>query len=59
MKYVDYDWDLYPNGIKLDEEINVAKLTWNPGDVFQLVEIDGQRWLRRLDAFEKFVNKID
>ena len=32
MFYYDYNWDLSPNGIILDEELDIDKLGWKGGD---------------------------
>lgn len=59
MLFLDYDWDLDPNGIYLDPEIRVEGLGWNPGDLFRLVRC-GDRWvLQKLDPLEKFVRGHD
>jgi hypothetical protein len=55
MLYYDYNWDLNPWGIKLDSEINIDKLGWKGGDYFQLVNIDGQAMLRKVDPLIKFL----
>jgi hypothetical protein len=55
MLYIDYSWDCSPNGIKLDEEFNVDKLGWKGGDYFQLVNIDGRCYLKKVDSVVKFI----
>ena len=55
MIYMDYEWDLDPNYLKFDSELNVAQLDWKEGDVFILKKIGDQSVLRKLDDFEKFV----
>jgi len=55
MLYVDYNWDCSPSGIKLDEEFDADKLGWKGGDYFQLVNIDGRCYLRKVDAVVKFI----
>jgi hypothetical protein len=52
---MDYEWDLEPNYLKFDSELNVAQLDWKEGDVFILKKIGNQSVLRKLDDFEKFV----
>ena len=32
MRYYDYEWDLEPNRILLDAELNIDKLGWRQGD---------------------------
>ncbi len=55
MLYVDYNWDCSPNGIMLDEEFNVDKLGWQGGDYFQLVNINGRCYLKKVDPLVKFI----
>jgi hypothetical protein len=55
MLYIDYNWDCSPNGIKLDEEFNVDKLGWKGGDYFQLVNINGRCYLKKVDPVVKFI----
>jgi hypothetical protein len=55
MLYIDYNWDCSPDGIKLDEEFNVDKLGWKGGDYFQLVNIDGRCYLKKVDPVVKFI----
>ena len=54
MLHFDYDWDLSPAGIKLDPELNVDRLGWRGGDCFQLVNVNGRCYLRKLDPVEQF-----
>lgn len=54
MKYIDYDWDLSPNGIILDEEINIDKLGWKAGDMFKVTNINGRAMLVKVDPIEQF-----
>ena len=35
MLYFDYDWDLSPNGILLDRELDTDQLNWKTGDFFK------------------------
>jgi len=55
MLYVDYNWDCSPNGIMLDEEFNVDKLGWQGGDYFQLVNVNGRCYLKKVDPIVKFI----
>ena len=55
MLYLDYTWDLGPNGIILDEELNTDKLGWKHGDHFEFVNIDGKQILRKVDPLVAFV----
>lgn len=55
MKYFDYDWDLEPNRILFDPELNIDKLGWRGGDYFKVVNVDGRAMLVKVDALEKFI----
>ena len=55
MQYIDYSWDCSPNGIILDEEFNTDKLGWKSGDYFQLVNINGRCYLKKVDPLVKFI----
>ena len=55
MKYYDYDWDLEPNRILLDAELNVDALGWKAGDYFKLINVDGRTMIKRIDPLEKFL----
>jgi hypothetical protein len=55
MVHYDYTWDLYPNYIRLDDELPVHNLGWKDGDIFKFVEVDGVRMIKKVDPVEKFV----
>jgi hypothetical protein len=55
MLYVDYQWDCSPSGIILDEEFNADTLGWQGGDYFQLVNINGRCYLKKVDPLVKFI----
>jgi hypothetical protein len=55
MLYVDYTWDLEPNRILLDQELNVDKLGWRSGDYFRVTNINGRIVLIKIDPLEKFL----
>lgn len=55
MLYVDYNWDLSPRGILLDEELNVDKLGWEEGDYFRVEKINGRVRLVKVDQLVKFL----
>ena len=57
MKYYDYDWDVNPESIILDKELNIDKLGWKEGDCFVVQNIDGRAMLRKLDPLEKFIKE--
>ena len=56
MLYVDYSWDLNPNGIVFDPELNIDKLGWKGGDLFEITNINGRAMLRRVDPVVAFNN---
>jgi hypothetical protein len=55
MRYFDYDWDLEPNRILLDAELDVDKLGWRAGDYFQVKNINGRAMLVKVDPLIKFL----
>lgn len=58
MLHLDYTWDLDPSGIMFDDELNIAKLNWNPGDYFKIVIADnGKKYLMKIDKLEEFIVK--
>jgi hypothetical protein len=54
MLYIDYSWDLEPNRIKFDQELDIDKLGWRHGDCFKVVNVNGQAMLVKLDPVEQF-----
>ncbi len=60
MRYYDYIWDLNPDQLILDQELNTEKLGWKLGDVFLLVEgANNQKYLRKMSVLERFTRGID
>jgi hypothetical protein len=57
MRYYDYEWDLEPNYILLDPELNTDSLGWKGGDFFQLKNINGRAMLVKVDPLVKFVKQ--
>jgi hypothetical protein len=55
MKYYDYNWDLEPEFIKFDSELNIDKLGWRCGDYFQVKNVNGQAMLVKIDPLTKFL----
>jgi hypothetical protein len=55
MKHFDYEWDLDPNRILLDSELNTDKLGYKHGDMFKFININGQQMLVKVDPVEMFV----
>jgi hypothetical protein len=59
MLYCDYTWDLEPNRILLDAELNLDKLGWNAGDYFQVKNVNGRAMLVKVDPLVKFLKDGD
>ena len=57
MRYYDYEWDLEPNRILLDSELNVDALGWRDGDYFKVANINGRSMLVKVDPLEKFLKE--
>jgi hypothetical protein len=55
MRHFDYEWDLDPNRIILDRELNTDKLGYKHGDVFKFINIDGRQMLVKMDPLEQFI----
>ena len=55
MKYYDYDWNLSPERIVLDEKLNIDKLGWKAGDCFVVQNINGCAMLTKVDPLVQFV----
>jgi hypothetical protein len=54
MRYYDYEWDLEPNYIILDPELNLDNLGWRGGDYFKVVNRNGRSMLVKVDPVEAF-----
>ena len=55
VQYIDYLWELDPTTLKIDRELDVDRLGWKAGDLFRLINVDGQVSLIKIDPIEKFV----
>jgi anaerobic selenocysteine-containing dehydrogenase len=55
MRYVDYTWDLEPNRILLDQELDIDKLGWHSGDYFKVTNVNGRAMLVKVDPLMKFL----
>ena len=55
MKYLDYDWNLSPERIVLDEKLNIDKLGWKAGDCFVVQNVDGCAMLSKVDPLVQFL----
>jgi hypothetical protein len=54
MKHCDYEWDLHKDRIILDQELNIDQLGWKGGDLFKLVNVNGQAMLVKMEEVEQF-----
>ena len=54
MRHYDYTWDLEPEYIKFDPELNIDKLGWKHGDCFKITNVNGSAMLVKLDPVEQF-----
>jgi hypothetical protein len=59
MRYYDYEWDLYPQSIVFDKELDTDNLGWQDGDVFKLIMVEGRTKLVKMDLLEKFARGIE
>lgn len=57
MLHVDYSWDLYPEKIVLDEELNIDRLGWKGGDYFRLENHNGRAMLVKVHPLVKFLKE--
>jgi hypothetical protein len=57
MLYLDYNWDLTPGRILLDEELDTAKLGWQEGDFFKVSQVNGRTMLVKVDPLVAFVKE--
>ena len=59
MRHYDYDWDLNPDSLVFDKELNIDRFGWEEGDYFKLVEDKelGVKKLVKVDKLEKFILK--
>jgi hypothetical protein len=55
MLHFDYTWDLHPDRIILDEELNIDQLGWRAGDYFKVVNVNGRAMLIKVDPLVKFL----
>jgi len=51
----NYEWDVSPDKIILDETLNLDKLGWKHGDMFKITNVNGRAMLKKMDQLEKFV----
>lgn len=55
MLHFDYNWDLRPDRIILDEELDIDKLGWKGGDYFRVTNVNGRAMLVKVDPLVKFL----
>ena len=55
MMYYDYIWDLNPEQLILDQQLDIDKLGWRAGDIFKLININGRVMLRKVDPMITFL----
>jgi hypothetical protein len=55
MLHFDYNWDLHPDKIILDEELNTDKLGWKGGDIFKFTNVNGRQMLVKVDPVVAFI----
>jgi hypothetical protein len=57
MLYVDYNWDLTPNLIIPDKELNTNQLGWETGQYWKIIEVNERLMFVKVDELEKFILK--
>ena len=57
MRYIEYTWDLEPERILFDEELDIDRLGWRSGDLFEIKNINGRAMLVKLDSLMKFLKE--
>lgn len=57
MLYFDYSWDLNPDRIILDPELNIDRLGWKAGDYFKVVNVNGRAMLIKVDPLTALVRE--
>lgn len=55
MLHLEYNWDLHPDKIILDDELNTDRLGWKGGDIFKFINVDGKQMLVKMDPLVAFV----
>ena len=59
MRYIDYHWDLSPECILLDEELDIDALGWRHGDIFKIINMNGRAMLVKMDPLVAWVTDVD
>lgn len=55
MQYLDFEWHVTKDKIVLDDAMNLDKLDWRAGDLFELKNTNGKVELIKLDPVVKFI----
>ena len=56
MLYFDYNWDLSPDLMIPDEELNTDQLQWKKGDYWKVIEnSEGRKMLVKVNELEAFL----
>jgi hypothetical protein len=55
MQYLDFEWHVTKDKIVLDPAMNVDKLEWRAGDMFELKNTNGTVELVKIDPVVKFI----
>ena len=55
MRFNDYEWELYPQNIVFDRELDMDNLGWQRGDLFKLIVEHGHTKLVKIDPLVKFL----
>lgn len=55
MQYLDFEWHVTKDKIVLDDAMNIDKLDWRAGDLFELKNTNGKVELIKLDPVVKFI----
>lgn len=52
---INKTWELYQDRILIDETVNIDQIGWRHGDVFKLVNINGQAQLIKVEPIREFL----
>lgn len=57
MLHFDYNWDLRPNCIILDEELDIDRLGWKAGDLFKVTNVNGKAMLVKVHPLQQLIEE--
>ena len=57
MRYFEYNWDLEPGRILFDEELDIDRLGWRGGDIFEIRNANGRAMLVKIDPLVRFIKE--